>query len=1066
MEGFTIDAHASRIIEVPLLGQEDQTVEIDCASLPEDATELVEILTNEQAERDLWTKFAREYHIRSLSSQALFILTSALNVLKDTDSQCLINANICSIYLHLTRHAIWKQDNVARDQHLQNVRTYLEAANRLNPKLEANVLLHGIYRILLNPLDKDSLENSLRCFDFVLQRSEANVFALIGKARILYSRGNFRGALKLYQRALVSNPQIQPDPRIGIGLCFWNLNMKDDALAAWVRAKELDQNNHFVNTYLGLYYYDLAFENVNSENFLRYYGEALRYTQAAFKAMPSDPVSSCILASYVYSKRSLDGCIKLANTVVQSSFSPSLVADGYFWMGRAYHQMQNYEKAMTCYQRARSVEDRHLLSFLGIGQIQILQNDLTSAKLTFERITEQHPKCAEALIILGCLYASEAKSDFTKPRMLLDRAFNLIGSSKIPRVVDSDLYITQARLWEKEDTKKSLSFLQRAQDFLKSAHISIHPELLNNIGVLNYHLGNFQEAKDYFSAARKEDQDVDPEILLVLDFNLARCEEELGNIDLSMELYTKILDLQPSFADARVRLCLLQLANPQEETFKSIRQLMTTDADNLEVRAFFGWYLSKQKRRPAEDPEVRHCSQTLRHWHDDIYSLVQLGNAYMRQAREIRVQNDKDHSKRQKLYIKAVQSYDQAIKFDPKNAHAAQGIAVTFAHSRQFSKALLILGKIRESIKDVTTLINIGNCLAELKQFSRATEIFETVISMTGEDDVYGILNCLGRVWLQRGREEKRIDFLKESLKYSRMALEKNQENTSLQFNVAFVQFQLSELIYTQPENARTVEDLKFAIQELDDSVKTFSSLVTSKHPPYPPTDIEQRVKMATNTTRKRLERALQQQSEYEASVAVKLGEAKLNREKEKARRLAEEEASRKAQEDRERELEEERKRMQEEVLQWRKNQEKEIEEELSVASDAEDKSSGRKRKGERRKRKSSSKAGKGTNVANEDDTDDDDDDEIPLSDARNKLTKKRRKNKRVISEDYAFDESDNDQQPAESTEGQGENLNPSSPVNESTNGNQKNENDLDNKNEGGLDNLFSDEENEPSPSS
>ena len=32
---------------------------------------------------------------------------------------------------------------------------------------------------------------------------------------------------------------MQPDPRIGIGQCFWHLKMKSDARAAWERALEL-----------------------------------------------------------------------------------------------------------------------------------------------------------------------------------------------------------------------------------------------------------------------------------------------------------------------------------------------------------------------------------------------------------------------------------------------------------------------------------------------------------------------------------------------------------------------------------------------------------------------------------------------------------------------------------------------------------------------------------------------------------------------------------------------------------------------------------------------------------
>lgn len=46
-----------RIIEVPLKEQ-GQLVEIDCATLPEDAMELCEILECESASKELWIQFS------------------------------------------------------------------------------------------------------------------------------------------------------------------------------------------------------------------------------------------------------------------------------------------------------------------------------------------------------------------------------------------------------------------------------------------------------------------------------------------------------------------------------------------------------------------------------------------------------------------------------------------------------------------------------------------------------------------------------------------------------------------------------------------------------------------------------------------------------------------------------------------------------------------------------------------------------------------------------------------------------------------------------------------------
>lgn len=55
----------------------------------------------------------------------------------------------------------------------------------------------------------------------------------------MYARKNYRESLQLYQRILRLSPNTQPDPRIGIGLCFWQLGEKAKAKKAWERSLEL-----------------------------------------------------------------------------------------------------------------------------------------------------------------------------------------------------------------------------------------------------------------------------------------------------------------------------------------------------------------------------------------------------------------------------------------------------------------------------------------------------------------------------------------------------------------------------------------------------------------------------------------------------------------------------------------------------------------------------------------------------------------------------------------------------------------------------------------------------------
>lgn len=97
----------------------------------------------------------------------------------------------------------------------------------------------GIHRLATEGTDRAVADIILRLFEEVLKQNPNNVIALIGKARVHYGRNQYAIALRLYQKALTARPDMNPDPRIGIGQCFWHLKMKSDAKAAWERALEL-----------------------------------------------------------------------------------------------------------------------------------------------------------------------------------------------------------------------------------------------------------------------------------------------------------------------------------------------------------------------------------------------------------------------------------------------------------------------------------------------------------------------------------------------------------------------------------------------------------------------------------------------------------------------------------------------------------------------------------------------------------------------------------------------------------------------------------------------------------
>lgn len=55
----------------------------------------------------------------------------------------------------------------------------------------------------------------------------------------MYARKNFKESLRIFQDVLRYNPSCIPDPRIGIGLCYWAMDQKSKAKAAWQRSLEV-----------------------------------------------------------------------------------------------------------------------------------------------------------------------------------------------------------------------------------------------------------------------------------------------------------------------------------------------------------------------------------------------------------------------------------------------------------------------------------------------------------------------------------------------------------------------------------------------------------------------------------------------------------------------------------------------------------------------------------------------------------------------------------------------------------------------------------------------------------
>ncbi|KAI1460704.1 TPR-like protein [Annulohypoxylon moriforme] len=1086
-------------IDIPVQGdQEDEAVEIDLEDLVDDPTELCTLFENEQAARTYWMTVSLAYAKQKKIDHAIEMLNRGGNAMQDNNPKEKLSIITCLCWMYL-----WKSREAPRvlpdgdiqteaktkDFYLQLATSSLNDASRINPAFPPLFLARGVLQLLKASLQTpsknpgvgregdraghekekaDLLKSALKAFDQASKVSQGkNMLASLGRARALFGLGNYKESLEAYQGVLKKMPDlVDPDPRIGIGCCLWQLRYKDDAKQAWERSLEINPESKTANILLGLYHLDASSRvPTNSPEFIKLYKKAMNeYTQKSFKIDKNQPLTCATFANYFLSTKNLAYVDSLANKAIQFTDVNAIASDGWYLLARKEHYSGNYDIAADYYRRAdeaRGGLDRgYLPAKFGIAQLSVLNNDLGEAKLRLEKIIQsanKNERNYEAMILLGTLYAEEVfanqyattkedkSSEMRKAIEYLEHARTAWKDPKKNLSPDSAILLNLARLYEGDYPDKALECLLQVEQLeldqipasehptdiedesaLRNAlRKNLPPQLLNNIGCFYSQAEKHDLASQMFEAAlsscmriseKGEDTDTDS-LVTTISFNLGRSYESQGLTDEAVDVYEKLLIRHDNYIDAKARLAYIKLRkNPIKEGPDAVAQLQQENSSDLEVRALYGWYLGRVSSRKRsgnvnEDPELRHYKHTLQH-HDkhDRYALIGMGNLYMMAAREMRRDTEQEKQKRSAGYTRAVEFFDKALQLDPKNAHAAQGIAIALVEDRKdYKSALPIFLKVRETIKDPNVYINIGHIYAELRQFSKAIENYEIALSKEGKQNDPGILACLGRTWLNRGRHERNLDAYKNALHFAREALRVSPDQIHFKFNVAFVQVQQVQYITNVPETQRTLAQLEEASEGLEAAIIALDEIATHPQPPYPKADLEQRANMARNTQRKQLARSIEKQKEYEEKNKEKLAAALEQRQAEMKRREEERQKALEQERERQEKIRKEREEIAVRDRELAEQRQKEDEERMQADMTTDSETGARvSRKAKAKARGKSRPKGRSRKKQDADDDDDESEEERQPKKKR-KLASKKESNTKYKSAEIVVDSSDDD---------------------------------------------------------
>jgi RNA polymerase-associated protein CTR9 len=835
-------------IDVQMADQDDEAVELDLLALDDDPTELCAMFEMERVPRTYWMTVALAYAKLHKIDLAIEVLTRgsqslAQQVSNPREKLSLVTC-LCWMYLWKSREAprtppegTLVSEAKTKEYYLQLATATLNEASRINPAFPPLYLARGVLFLLraslltpskangsapgtVDPEKADILRSALKYFDDALRASQGrNMLAVLGKARALFSLGKYAEALAAYQEVLGKMPDlVDPDPRIGIGCCFWQLGYKEDAKAAWERCLEINPESKIANSLLGLYYLDASGHvPTNSEEFRELYKKAMtEYTQKSFKLDKNQPLTCATFASFFLARKDYPKVDTLAHKAIHYTDVNAIASDGWYHLARKEHYEGDIERAGDYYRRAddaRGGTDRGFLpAKFGAAQLSVMKNDLGEAKLRLEKMIQQS-KNYEAMILLGTLYAEEVfanqnatvkedkSAEVKKAISLLEGVRAIWKDPKKNLSPDAAVLLNLARLYETESPEKALQCLQQVEqleleqvskenrptdiqdDVAMRAAIRkfLPPQLLNNIGCFYSQSEKHEQASEMFEAAlsacmrvSEDGEDMDTDALVTtISFNLGRSYESRGMTVQAIEVYEGLLKRHDDYTDARLRLAYIKLrTNPTaKEGPDAVAKLYQEHPTDLEVRTLYGWYLGKvhARKRPAnpnEDPELRHFKHTLQNYDKhDRYALVAIGNLWLASAREMRRETEADKQKRSQIYSRAVEFFEKALQLDPKNAYAAQGIAIALVEDKKdYKNALPIFVNVRDTIKDPHVFVNLGHIYADLKQFSKAIESYEMALSKEGRANDHGILSCLGRAWLNKGRQERNLNAYKMAL--------------------------------------------------------------------------------------------------------------------------------------------------------------------------------------------------------------------------------------------------------------------------------------------------------------
>ncbi|EKD03885.1 Pol II transcription elongation factor [Trichosporon asahii var. asahii CBS 8904] len=967
-----------RIHTVAGPGATEVDIDLDTLGEAEVADALTDLLTDYSAECKEWTLFAGEHWRAGRFERAEQVLLSGIKFFGSgghVDSVALSNLHAMLAHLHLA----WARTapTVVLSQaksHYSEATAHLNRADEAmrssgaNPDEEPVSLSMG--KIILYSA-RGQQGTAAPLVERLLQRQPDNLPALAAQARLQFARRETGAALVTYQKILALNPNAQPDPRIGIGLCAWTLGDRVRATMAWDRALELDPSSWAARLMLALANLNMAREpNHPMDKRLTYESEGVSHAQNAFKLNNKSTAASLVLSGVAALGGHIELASKLAERAIQYADNKRHVVMSNSERGRLGFVAGDVADAGVYIAAAKGADQQNvnMMAELTLAQIAIKNGNLREAlnfvEQTAKRLNGKPP--LEFTVLHASLLAyphlgmpaDELARNRVTARDMLSGIQDLVSNADSDEdwaklrgiAADSDTFVELAKLWQEESVDKAINSYQTAISIKAdleeedTATQETKPvdyseiKLKANLAALYALQGHTENAEAMFQdALSKLTKESGPEadaMKTVLAYDLGRAFEQGGDIVNAQKWYRDVLHQHPEHMESKVRLAhLATIAGRNVEAHNYLKECLRADDSNLTLRSVYTNFLIGIG---SFKEALNFTSHTLRLDKTDPYTFTALGWLHYTLGREAKSQQDV--AERPKQYLRSAEAYERALSLDPTNAVAAQGLAIALAENtlvpknlqpapgsaedvktrtRLAGNALSVLGRIKDSLPEGPVSVNIGHCYFLRGEEQRAIEAYGSALNSYGGHNV-SVLLYLCRAWFTYATKESNVSAMSQALSYATQALHIQPSDRAILYNIGLILQNAATIMLDLEPSKRTLEELTHTLKRAEEAASIFRSLADDKAGPlaYDRNMADQRAKFLDSIV-SRGQAEVKKQEAYEAEFAARVEEARRVRAEEQAR-IEAQAAARQAEIDaRAAELAEERRKAREEAAEW-----------------------------------------------------------------------------------------------------------------------------------------------------